>query len=80
MLSETGCLGTSVSDETCSSIEHLWKSNWLGNVEVLGEKLTLCHFGHGKVYLHCSGREDVPVLQEPGDGELCQNLVRLLHL
>jgi len=34
--------------------------------------LTPCHFGHGKVYLHCSGREDGPVPQEPGDGELCE--------
>jgi len=53
-------------------MEHLWKSNWLRNVEVLGEMLTLCHFGHGKVYVHCSGREDGPVPQEPGHGELCE--------
>jgi hypothetical protein len=53
-------------------MEHLWKSNWLGNDEVLGEKLTLCHFGHGKVYLRCSGRQNGRVPQDPGDDELCE--------
>lgn len=51
-------------------MEHLWKNNWFGNVEVLGKKLILCHFGHGQVYLRFSGREDGPVLQDSGDKEL----------